>query len=418
MSEIARTGKQIVDAAREISPWVQDVREDLHRHPELRFEEHRTAERCAAELERIGVNVRRGVGRTGIVGTLDGGGGDGPVVAFRAEMDALAMQDMCGTPYQSENEGIAHLCGHDGHVASLLGAATVLAGVRDRLPGTVKFFFEPSEEATPPDEICGAEAMINDGALEDPNVDAVFGAHFFPDWRAGTVALKPGVVFSGNDVVRLTVRGRESHSAVPQDGIDSIYVTSQIVTATQGLMAHMDINEAISLHWTTVHGGRMSNLIASEVVLEGSFRFSDIGLRERMPAQVERLVKGICDAFGATYELDFGVRPMPAVVSSSLETSTMRQALIEGLGEAAVLDMKQPRLAADTMFHWLRRTPGVFYMVGTADDNPATQYPSHHQKFDISPETYPTAVAAIALTAHRFLEERGQERRPDDGQSE
>lgn len=407
-----RTGKQIIEAAREISPWVQNVREDLHRHPELRFEEHRTAARCAAELERIGIAVQRGVGRTGVVGTLNGGGGEGPVVAFRAEMDALAMQDMCGTPYQSENAGLAHLCGHDGHVASLLGAATVLADIRDRLPGTVKFFFEPSEEATPPDELCGAEAMINDGALEGPSVDAVFGAHFFPDWAAGTVAIKPGVAFSGNDVVRLTVRGREAHSAVPQDGIDAIYVTSQIVTATQGLVAQMDINEAISMHWTTVRGGRMSNLVASEVVLEGSFRFSDLALRNSMPAQIERLVKGICGAFGATYELDFGVRPMPAVVNSNLETSTMRQALIEGLGEAAVVDMKQPRLAADTMFHWFRRAPGVFYMVGTADDNPATQYPSHHQKFDISPEAFPTAVTAIALAAHRFLNERAQELPP------
>ena len=411
MSPTARIEEQIVEAAHQVSPWVQEFREDLHRHPELRFEEHRTSERCAVELERLGITVRRGVGRTGVVGTLDGGGGGTSVVAFRAEMDALAMQDMCGAPYQSVNNGLAHLCGHDGHVASLLGAATVLAGIRDRLPGTVKFLFEPSEEATPPNEICGAEAMINDGALENPTVDAVFGAHFFPDWRAGTIALKPGVVFSGNDVVRLTVRGRESHSAMPHDAIDAIYVTSQIVTATQGLMAHMNIDEAISMHWTTIRGGRISNLIASEVVLEGSFRFSDLSLRELMPARVEQLVKGICDAFGATYELDFGVRPMPAVVSSSEEASTMRQALVEGLGEAAVVDMKQPRLAADTMFHWLRRTGGVFYMVGTADDNPTTQFPSHHQKFDISPATYPAAVAAIGLTAHRFLEKREQAQR-------
>ncbi len=407
MSQNTQIGKTIVEAARNVSLWAQELREDFHRHPELRFEEHRTAGRCATELEKLGIPVRRGVGRTGVVGTLEGGRGPGPVIAFRAEMDALAMQDMCGAAYQSENDGVAHLCGHDGHVASLLGAAAVLAGLRDQLAGTVKFFFEPSEEATPPDEICGAEAMIEDDALDNPSVDAVFGAHFFPDWKAGTVAVKPGVVFSGNDVVRLIVRGRESHSAVPHDGIDAIYVASQIVTATQGLMAHMDINEAISLHWTTINGGRISNLIASEVTLEGSFRFSDISLRERMPGQIEQLVKGICDAFGATHELDFGVRPMPAVVSSAPEVDIVRRAVLDGLGESALVDMKQPRLAADTMFHWLRRTGGVFYMVGTASDDPATQYPSHHQKFDIAPETFPAAVATIALTASRFLDERG-----------
>jgi amidohydrolase len=405
MSHPSETQVKILNMARELSPWVQEIREDLHRHPELRFEEHRTAEVCATKLEKLGIAVRRGVGRTGVVGTLECGGGDGPVVAFRAEMDALAMQDMCRTPYQSENDGVAHLCGHDGHVASLLGAARVLAELREQFSGTVKFLFEPSEEATPPGEICGAEAMIADGAMENPKIDAVFGAHFYPDWRAGTVALKPGFVFSGNDVVHLTVHGRESHSAVPHEGVDAIYVASQIVTATQGLMAHMDIDEAISLHWTTIHGGRMSNLIASEVVLEGSFRFSNEDLRKRMPARIEQLVRGICESFGATYELNFGVRPMPAVVSSAREVSIMRQALVEGLGERAVIDMKQPRLAADTMYHWLRRTDGVFYMVGTANDNPSTQFPSHHQKFDIAPETYPTAVTTIGLIATRFMQE-------------
>ena len=186
-------------------------------------------------------------------------------------------------------------------------------------------------------------------------------------------------------------------------GLDAIYVASQIVTATQGLAAHLDINEAVSVHWTTINGGRLHNLIASEVVLEGSFRFSNESLRESMPKKIDQLVRGICDAFGATYDLDFNVRPMPAVISSSKEVRTMRQALIDGLGEDAVIDMKQPRLAADTMFHWLHRTNGVFYMVGTSDSNPATQYPSHHQKFDISPDTYSTAVAAIALTADRFM---------------
>ena len=403
MSNFTHTQERILKSSENIAPWVQMLREDFHQHPELRFEEHRTSEICALELEKMGISVQRGVGQTGVVGTLECAGGDGPVLAFRAEMDALAIQDLCGTSYQSKNNGVAHLCGHDGHVATLLGAAKILGEIQKTLTGTIKFIFEPSEEAVPPDEICGAEAMISDGALENPDVDAIFGAHFYPDWKAGTVALKPGTVFSGNDVVRLTVHGQESHAAVPHTGLDAIYVASQIVTATQGLAAHLDINEAVSVHWTTINGGRLHNLIASEVVLEGSFRFSNESLRESMPKKIDQLVRGICDAFGATYDLDFNVRPMPAVISSSKEVRTMRQALIDGLGEDAVIDMKQPRLAADTMFHWLHRTNGVFYMVGTSDSNPATQYPSHHQKFDISPDTYSTAVAAIALTADRFM---------------
>tara|TARA_B100000676_G_C18081695_1_gene851733 strand:- start:2355 stop:3590 length:1236 start_codon:yes stop_codon:yes gene_type:complete len=405
MSVLDQLQQKILNEARALSPWVQEMREDFHRHPELRFEEHRTSEVCATELENVGISVERAVGLTGVVGMLEGDGGDGPVIAFRAEMDALKLPDMCGAQYQSETDGIAHLCGHDGHVASLLGAARILAGLRESLPATIKFLFEPSEEATPPEEKCGAEAMIDDGALENPDVDVTFGSHFYPDWQAGTVALKPGVVFTGNDVVRLVVHGRESHAAVPHTGIDAIYVASQIVTATQGMVSHMDIDEAISVHWTTIHGGRLHNLIASEVTLEGSFRFSDESLRTSMPAQIEQLVKGICDSFGATYELDFNIRPMPAVVSSTQDVKIMRRALIRGLGETSVVDMKQPRLAADTMYHWLRRTGGVFYMVGTADDNPATQYPSHHPKFDISARTFETAVAAICLTAVQYADE-------------
>lgn len=383
---------------------MQSIREDIHRYPELRFEEFKTSERCASELNDLGIDVRKNVGKTGVVGTMEGNR-KGRVIAFRAEMDALPMQDMCGASYQSESPNVAHLCGHDGHVASLLGAASILEKIKNHLNGTVKFLFEPSEEATPVNEYCGAEAMIIDGALKNPDVDAVFGGHFFPDWKAGTIALKSGVVFSGNDVVHLKISGREAHSAVPHDGVDAIYVAGQIITATQGLVSQLDVDEAISLHWNTIHGGRVSNLIAGQVVLEGSFRFSNPNLRAKIPNKIENLIKGICDSFGATYELDYFVRPMPAVINSKNESFMMRQTLIDVLGKDAVVDMKQPRLAADTMFHWLQKKNGVFYMVGTADDTPKTQYPSHHQKFDISPKTYPVAVAAIVLTAYQFLNE-------------
>jgi amidohydrolase len=406
MPERSEFGSEVFSRALEVSARVQEIREDIHRHPELRFEEHRTSGLCADELEHSGIRVSRGVGGIGVVGILSmGEPADGPVVGFRAEMDALAMDDLCGKPYASLTPGVAHLCGHDGHVAALLGAASVLASLRARLPGTVKFMFEPSEEATPPGEACGAEAMIADGALGPPTPQAIFGSHFYPDWPAGSVAVRPGVVFTGNDMVRLRIKGRESHSAVPHEGIDAVYVAGQVIVATQGLVSHLDIEEAVSVHWSTVHGGRMPNLIAEEVVLEGSFRYSDQSLRQQMKQRVEDLVKGICGAFGASYEIDFGVRPMPAVINSEIETEIVIQAAVEGLGRKNVINMGQPRLAADTMFHWLHERPGVFYMVGTAGVDPSTRYPSHHQKFDIDPAAFPAAVTSIVMTAFRFLEQ-------------
>jgi amidohydrolase len=268
----------------------------------------------------------------------------------------------------------------------------------------VKLFFEPSEEMNPPGEMSGAEAMIADGALEDPAPSAVFGSHFYPDWPAGSVALRPWAAFTGNDSVRLVITGRETHTAVPHAGIDAIYVAGQVIVALQGLASQLDIGEAVSLHFGQVSGGRMSNLIAERVELRGSFRVSDETLREELPGRFERMVRGVCDAFGATYELDYRLRSLPPVISSEREAAIMRAALHEVLGPERTVEMRHPRLAADTMHHWLNRLPGVFYMVGTAGQDPATHYPSHHQKFDIAPDTWPAAVAAIAMTAVRYLE--------------
>lgn len=406
MKATSPLGTTVQRLAREIAPEVRELREDLHAHPELRFQEQRTAALCAAKLESLGVEVRTGVGATGVVGLLRGGRTTptAKTAAFRAEMDALPMDDRCGKPYASTNPGVAHLCGHDGHVAALLGTATVLARLRDRLPGNVKLLFEPAEEATPPGEISGAEAMIRDGALDDPTPDAVFGGHFYPDWPAGSIALREGASFTGNDSVKLRITGRESHSAVPSSGVDAIVVAAHVITAIQSLAAReIDIEEAASLTLGTIQGGRAPNLLAEQVDLTGTFRVSDESIRDRLPALTERAIKGVCDTFGATYDLDYGLRSLPPVICTAKEVALMRDAVGEVLGEDRVISMRHPRLAADTMHHWLNRAPGVFFMVGTASEDPATQYPSHHQRFDIAPETWPAVVAAEAYTALKYL---------------
>ena len=386
---------------------VREIREDIHAHPELRFREFRTSELCAAELEALGLEVRRGVGGTGVVGVLRGGNGSpqARTIAFRAEMDALAMDDLCGQPYASTRPGVAHLCGHDGHVAALLGTAMVLSKLGGRLRGNTKFFFEPAEESGPVGERSGAEEMIADGALDDPRPDAIFGGHFYPDWPAGSIALRAGASFSGNDSMRLAVIGRESHSAVPSAGIDAVVVAANVITALQSMAAReIDVGEAASFTIGTIHGGRAANLLAERVEMTATLRISDETLRDRLPEMIERVVKGVCDALGATYELEYRLRNLPPVVSTEREVEIMSSAVAEVLGRDRVIPMRHPRLAADTMQNWLAHAPGVFFMVGTANEDPATQYPSHHQRFDIAPQTWEAVVAAEAMTAVRYLE--------------
>jgi len=399
----------IKSASQKAAARARQLREEIHANPELRFQERATGELCATELESLGIEVRRNVGRTGVVGVLRGTGHSrtGRCVALRAEMDALAMDDQCGRPFASRNPGVAHLCGHDVHVSCHLGVAHVLAGLRKHLQGDVKFLFEPAEENAPPGDISGSEAMINDGALDAPKPSAIFGGHVYPDWPAGSIALRTGSSFAGNDRVKLTVIGRESHSAVASTGIDAIVVAAHIITALQSFASReLPSEESASLHFGTIEGGRVSNLLAERVELNGTFRVSDEKLRDELPARLERIVKGVCDAFGATYELDYALRSLPAIVSTRREVDLMRAAATEVLGADQVIPMRHPRLAADTFHHWLKHMPGVFYMVGTANADPATRWPSHHQRFDVAPETFPAFIAAVSMTAIRYLESK------------
>jgi amidohydrolase len=407
MTASSELGKAVWSAAEAAAPHARNLRERIHANPELRFQEHATAELCARELESLGVEVRRGVGKTGVVGVLRGKatGRRDRCVALRAEMDALAMDDQCGRPFASKKPGVAHLCGHDVHVACHLGVARVLAGMRERLVGDVKFMFEPAEENTPPGDIAGSEAMIRDGALDAPRPTAIFGGHVYPDWPAGSIALRAGSSFAGNDRVRLTIVGKESHSAVASTGIDAIVVAAHVVTAVQSFAAReLPSEESASLHFGTISGGRASNLLAETVDLSGTFRVSDEKLRDELPARVERIIKGVCDAFGAKYRLEYVSRSLPAVISTPREVEIMTAAATEVLGPENVIRMRHPRLAADTYHHWLKHMPGVFYMVGTASADPATRWPSHHQKFDVAPETFPAFIGAVAMTTIRYLE--------------
>jgi amidohydrolase len=277
--------------AAEIESAVIAWRRDIHQHPELSNRELRTAKLVADHLEELGIEVRRGIAHTGVVGLLRGGR-PGGVVALRADMDALPVTEEVDLPFASKvrttylgrEVGVMHACGHDAHTAILLGVAEVLSGVRERIPGSVLFLFQPAEEGAPPGEKGGARLMIEEGALANPEPDAIFGLHVLPQYRAGEIAYRAGGAMAGSDKLEIAVRGKQTHAAYPWLGVDPIAVASRIVLALQALPGRqMDARLPSVVSIGAIHGGVRHNIIPEEVDLLGTIRTLEPSMQPDLP---------------------------------------------------------------------------------------------------------------------------------------
>ena len=289
-------------------PEVVAWRRDIHEHPELGNRETRTAELVAEHLRSLGLEVRTGLARTGVVGVLKGGK-PGPVVALRADMDALPVTEETASrsarpsarPTTARRSGVMHACGHDMHTAMLLGTAEILAGIRADLPGTVIFLFQPAEEGAPEGEEGGASRLIADGALENPKVEAVFGLHVFPDeW--GSLKVRPGGIMAGSHTFRITVRGRQTHAALPWSGIDPIVVSAQIILGLQSIISRQsELTRAPAVvSVAMIEGGNRTNIIPDEVAMAGTIRVLDENMGKDILDRVKRTAEGIAAASGTT----------------------------------------------------------------------------------------------------------------------
>src|SRR5688500_3677230 len=287
-------------------------RRDVHQHPELGNREVRTAKLVADHLRSLGMEVRTGVAHTGVVGVLKGGK-SGPVVALRADMDALPVTEQSNLPfaskvrstYNGQEVGVMHACGHDTHVAMLMGVAEVLAGMRDELPGTVKFIFQPAEEGLPDNEVAGAQLMLKEGAFANPRPDVAFGMHVIAGVPAGTIRYRPGGQWASADQIRITVRGKQTHGAKPWEGVDPIVAASQIVLALQTIVSRqLDITKAPAIvSIGMIQGGVRNNIIPDSVMLIGTVRALDAGMREEIHRRVRSTVEHIAAASGASATL-------------------------------------------------------------------------------------------------------------------
>ena len=386
-------------------------RRDIHAHPELSNRETRTAELVAEHLRSLGIEVRTGVAHTGVVGVLRGGR-PGPVVALRADMDALPVTEEVDVPfaskvratYNGQEVGVMHACGHDAHVAMLMGAAEVLAGMRRDLPGTVVFIFQPAEEGAPAGERGGAELMIAEGALENPKPAAIFGLHVLP-YPAGEIRYRPGGAMASSDALRIVVRGRQTHGAQPWAGIDPIVVAAQIVMGLQTITSRqVDITAAPSIVTIgAINGGVRYNIIPDSVVMIGTIRAFDAAVRGDIHARVRRTAESIAQSAGATARVTIDSGP-PVTYNDPALTEQMLPTLRQVAG-AANVRLAAPLTPAEDFSRYQERIPGLFFFLGITPPgtDPRTVAANHSPRFFVDEAALPVGVRALAHVAVDYL---------------
>lgn len=343
--------------ARSVQPFAVEVRRHLHQHPELSFQEKETSAYVAAQLERLGLSFQTGVGGYGIKVVLEGSR-PGPTIALRADMDALPIQEETGLAFCSTTPGVMHACGHDVHTATLLATAKALKGLD--FPGHIVLIFQPGEEVNPG----GASLMIRDGVLENPHVDMIFGIHVAPMLAAGTMAFGAGPRLAAPDEFDVTIRGKGGHGAAPHATVDPIMVACQCVTLLQQIVAR-NVSPFASAVITvgSIHGGAARNVIPDEVTFKGTVRTMDAHVQEQMPVRIEQVIRGVCEAAGATYQLAYD-GGYPVLVNDPAATDLGRRAAEAMFGPDRVADM-HPSMGGEDFAFYLQKVPGTFARLGS-----------------------------------------------------
>lgn len=371
-----------------VEPKVVAWRRDIHQHPELGNREFRTAALVAAHLQQLGIQTTTGVAHTGVVGLLVGGR-PGPVVALRADMDALPVTERVDLPFASKvrtqyggaEVGVMHACGHDAHVAILMGVAEVLAARREQLAGTVKFIFQPAEEGAPEGEEGGAELMVREGVLADPAVDVIFGLHISSIREVGTIAYRPGGAMASADAFRITVDGAQAHGASPWMGVDPILASAHIVTALQSIVSRNVklIDAAAVVTVGSIHGGNRSNIIPEQVRLEGTLRALTPDARALLRTRLVEVATGVGEGLGAkvTVEVPFGVG-YPVTYNDPQLTERMLPSLQRAAG-ADRTKLDQAITGAEDFSFFAEKVPGLYFFLGGRPASIAPEdAPSHH----------------------------------------
>ncbi len=381
------------DQAARIQAQIIELRRHFHMYPEPSWEEVNTSARIAEELSKLGISVRR-LAKTGLVGTLKGSK-PGKTVALRADIDALSIQEETGLPFASQNKGFMHACGHDCHIACLLGAATILSKFKDEIAGTVKFIFQPAEES-----VEGAKLMVAEGAMD--GVDAVFGMHVLAELPVGTVNIAPGPRMASADMFKIKIEGQGGHGSAPHRGVDAILVGSALIMNLQSLVSR-EFNplEPVVVHVGKLVSGDRFNIIASRAILEGTNRTFNADIRQQLPKTMQRIVDNTAAAYRATAELEYNWGCPPLVNDASL-TQIVQGTVKKLYGEESLVSMPPLTVSEDFPFY-AEKAPGAYAFLGVGNAEKGIGWPLHHAHFDVDENALKIGTALYAQFALDYL---------------
>ncbi|MBR8826360.1 MAG: amidohydrolase [Gomphosphaeria aponina SAG 52.96 = DSM 107014] len=368
--------QEIRQEIKDLQKQLVEMRRRLHQRPELGFQERITADLIAEKLREWGIEHETGIAKTGVVAIIKSSK-SGPVLAIRADMDALPIQEKNDVPYRSQHDGIMHACGHDGHTAIALGTAYYLSQHRQDFCGTVKIIFQPAEEGPG-----GAKPMIEAGVLQNPDVDAIIGLHLWNNLPLGTVGVRPGALMAAVECFDCTILGRGGHGAMPEQTIDSIVVGAQIINAVQTIVAR-NVNPLDSAVVTIgkFNAGNGLNVIADTAKMSGTVRYFNPALKDYFGKRLEEIIAGICQSHGAKYELNYW-RLYPPVINDAAMAELVRSVATEVVETPAGVVPECQTMGGEDMSFFLEKVPGCYFFLGSANGAKGLNYPHHHPRFD------------------------------------
>jgi len=401
--EDAARAERVARAAEAMRAALVAQRRDFHMHPELSNREERTSRVVAERLRALGLtDVKTGVGKYGVTALLVGGK-PGLVVAVRADMDALPINEVNDVPYKSQTPGVKHACGHDVHTTVELGVAEVLSKMKEDVRGTVKFIFQPAEEGAPTGEEGGAKLMIKEGALESPRPSAIFGLHTEPNVQAGQIGYHVGPAMASSDTFSITIRGKASHGAQPQLGVDAVVVASQAVLALQNIRSRrIDPLEPLVITVGTINGGSRFNVVAGEVKMTGTMRTFNEQVRERSVALMRETLQNVAAAYGATAELEMGDSNSVTYNEPSLVEETL-PTIRRVVGDANAVALK-PFMPAEDFSAYQKVVPGFYYFLGVGNRARGITAGWHTPDFDVDEESLVVGVKVMSNVLLDYLD--------------
>lgn len=398
---------EIARAAEALKPQLVEWRRDFHMHPELSNREVRTARVIAERLRAMGLDeVKTGVAHHGIVALLRGAK-PGPVVAARTDMDALPIQETIDVPYKSLNPGVKHACGHDVHMTVELGVAEILSKMRDQIPGTIKFIFQPAEEGPPEGEEGGAALMIKEGALENPRPQAIFGLHTYPSLEAGQIGYISGAAMAASDRFTIVIHGKKSHGAYPHLGVDATVVAAECVLALQTIRSRrIDPLEPLVISVGSFHGGNRFNIIADEVEMEGTVRTLNEEVRRTVQKMMRQTLAGVTSAYGASFEMRYKEGSAVLINPPDLVEATL-PSIRHVVGKGNLISVP-PTMGGEDFSYYQREIPGFFYFLGVGNRAKGITAGWHTPEFDVDEDSLVVGVKVMSNVLLDYLRRHAQ----------